>query len=800
MRSLFDCFRFVLVSQYNKGLRLAFRRGYARAIARLNPTITLKHAPVKTDVMALAEEVFPPSKLHFSDEAIKNIHTDLLTKSKKTPHVPTDAQKQLILSDARNNLVIAGAGSGKSTTLILRVLALHKYHGVPLSRITVFSFTTASCEDFRAKMISVFAKHDIVITIKMAKSVVRTFHSKVLEFSRGSITSRHTPFEFLKEEKEKTIGPDDISVLTKLKNVQAQLLRNAYQELYKLNEPFRALMDQLDEQAFLYRKSNSTVDDLAEQFAGHIVKRDSDFTRQMHELIVPEDMDTYQPISIDFNHPASGEMYANRYIAALDLYVVYIPDTKYCALKGWARIRAEGDKRISIDLAGANKMSFLLHNSDKSIYFVRNNEDIHRLRERVASAKTPSPSNSAPIFQYRTEGEFDNRSVYEVFYHCASFFDSMGVTIGGKKPFPAVFTKNLNRPDTTFISALQIFWPWFLTYAGREGVVLFSSFFKDFSDPSADAFKRVCISKLKSMEYTLIDEYQDISPLEFQWIKATLLYIRDNVHDVETSIVCVGDDFQSIYGWKGSSPQFIMKHQQYYPGPMTTIVMEENFRSFGNIVQPAETVLSRISPRNKTDKTGICFRGDGVNPINLKPYNEDAIKNHLTSLEDLFVRDHVQGYNTSSSIFCLVLSRSNVTINLFQKWFFVDRRPSAKFCSDLGITQARYKRIRTFAFRFETFHRSKGLEATNTVLLEDCMYDNINPIKNMVYLLAGIRDDTYDSTQKEEACRLAYVALTRAMDRVYWFADPKKGGAFDIVKDTTALTADQPRVETCSEF
>lgn len=79
------------------------------------------------------------------------------------------------------------------------------------------------------------------------------------------------------------------------------------------------------------------------------------------------------------------------------------------------------------------------------------------------------------------------------------------------------------------------------------------------------------------------------------------------------------------------------------------------------------------------------------------------------------------------------------------------------------------------AVKFMTFHGAKGLEAQSVVLLGDCGYTGTTPSKNFLYEKAGL--GSYDESQRAEARRLAYVGLTRAMEKCVWFAVKKDNGA-----------------------
>jgi len=93
--------------------------------------------------------------------------------------IPTKSQWQMILSASRAANVIAGAGSGKSTSLSLRVVFMHKFLGIPLDQITVVTFTRASRADMVAKLIRDMGIFGVILSEDAARKVIRTFHSMV---------------------------------------------------------------------------------------------------------------------------------------------------------------------------------------------------------------------------------------------------------------------------------------------------------------------------------------------------------------------------------------------------------------------------------------------------------------------------------------------------------------------------------------------------------------------------------------------------------------------------------------------
>jgi DNA helicase-2/ATP-dependent DNA helicase PcrA len=103
----------------------------------------------------------------------------------------------------------------------------------------------------------------------------------------------------------------------------------------------------------------------------------------------------------------------------------------------------------------------------------------------------------------------------------------------------------------------------------------------------------------KRYQYIMVDEYQDTNALQ-----GDIAYLLSQNH---RNIMVVGDDAQSIYGFRGASHENIMDFPQKFP-ECTVIKLEENYRSSQSILDVANTVLENM--KNKYSKCLISAKKD----------------------------------------------------------------------------------------------------------------------------------------------------------------------------------------------
>ena len=150
--------------------------------------------------------------------------------------------------------------------------------------------------------------------------------------------------------------------------------------------------------------------------------------------------------------------------------------------------------------------------------------------------------------------------------------------------------------------------------------------------------------------HLLVDEFQDTNAIQYDWLK--LLAGQSGTPFV------VGDDDQSIYGWRGARVENLQRYQQDFPGNHV-VSLEQNYRSTGTILAAANAIIA-----NNSSRLGkrLWTEGDSGDPIRLyAAFNEHDEAEFVVNR----IGDYVAQGNSRSDT--AVLYRSNAQSRVFEE-------------------------------------------------------------------------------------------------------------------------------------
>ena len=258
-------------------------------------------------------------------------------------------------------------------------------------------------------------------------------------------------------------------------------------------------------------------------------------------------------------------------------------------------------------------------------------------------------------------------------------------------------------------------------------------------------------NKYKSKyQYILVDEFQDVNNLQVDLIK---LLLTDH-----TQLFCVGDDWQSIYGFRGSNVSYIVDFENHFPNSKV-ITLNLNYRSTQNIVGASNEVIKHnkfkvekdIQASKKSEHKIVVYSG-GSEEENIQ-FCLDKVRElqntGLTSEDILFLYRRTHMYNPGA----------------------YSNRPS--------YSKTFYKE--GIKVQAKTIHAAKGLEAKVVFIIGLTEGNGGFPdiwLEDRIFQV--IKKANHDLLMEEER-RLFYVAITRAKDKLFLITE--KGNESSFLKE-----------------
>jgi len=264
----------------------------------------------------------------------------------------------------------------------------------------------------------------------------------------------------------------------------------------------------------------------------------------------------------------------------------------------------------------------------------------------------------------------------------------------------------------------------------------------DFNDMIVLATKYIKNNNIENYKYIIVDEYQDTSYIRY-------LFLKEIINKTKAKIICVGDDYQSIYRFNGCNLNMFLNFKKYF-GYTKVLKINNTYRNSQELINVAgkfimknkRQLYKKLRSNKRIDKPIKIMYGDNLN-----------------KLLDKVIEKHKN---------ILILGRNNFDINKYFK------------LNENNIIE--YKGIN---IKYLTIHSSKGLEEECVIIinLKDDILGIPNKIKDDKILKCFNNKDIYPY---EEERRLFYVGLTRSKNEVYLLVDKKNPSIFikELIKDS----------------
>jgi DNA helicase-4 len=646
-----------------------------------------------------------------------------------------DKQRDAVLAKEKRVLVLAGAGSGKTKTLIQKLLYLLSEEQTKPSSIMAITFTKNATNEMVDRLILAGDDnndYEEIINDKfitkpqtdkerssrvqakpwIANLTVKTFHSlcySLLKNSGG--VSFDNQFRLLiddqtdelKEDDHKTIAPE------KSGDIQHKILVQLCQDTTYLLRLKRYILD------FYVDKSHIDKNIQARTYPNQISyttlkgeKVKSKSERDIADWLFRHNLKyTYEP-TINFK---DFDFKPDFHIPQADLYLEHISERSY---------KTNG-KKEQFELAGRHcAQTFESMAQDSTLFNLS--------LERIIMGRVSDELSHLGALNYEEEFKCYGDKIKD-------FLKMMSRVQSMVKAEDISAAHLLAKASAHKHERVRVFYELAVPIMGAYNAYCINKSYLDFDDLIIQAIR--LLETNEEIRRVYHDRYKNILVDEFQDVNSLQVKLLDLLLTEDTQLFCVGDDWQSIYGFRGSEVDYIVNFEKHYNRPQV-IMLDVNYRSTQSIVGASTEVIRKN--KFQVDKD---IRAHKQTPSKIQIYRAKDIKQDGVDYIVEKVRELQEDGCTPEDI--LILYRRS---KMFQPY------KEALKMAGLRVTA-------------KTIHASKGLEAKVVFIIgltdgsggfPDIWLDDV--------VFRVVKDVKFDMLLEEER-RLFYVALTRAKDELH---------------------------------
>ncbi len=632
-----------------------------------------------------------------------------------------DRQQMIcIVKEAHNHLVIAGAGTGKTTTIVGKIKYLLKSKRCRPEDILVLSFTNASATEMCTRICSETGEDIDASTFhKLGLNII----SKV-EGIKPKITQLKLRC-FVKEQLEIQMkSAKYLSLLSTYLLFNQVVAKSEFE--FKTENEYRDYLSMNPPTTI----NNETVKSYGEMDIANFLTQNG--IRYIYEHPYEKDTRTseYSQYCPDFYLPDYNiyiEYFGIDRMGNVPLYFKGkngISGTEeYQASMKWKRQLHSDNHTTMVECFAYEKFEgILLESLEKKL--------------KDASVEIKPKTTNELWEQISSEGDSVFDGIVELFETLINLLKSNGYDIESVKSRNVVGIHQ--QSNNMILSLLEPIFNTYCVYLKEHGEI-------DFNDMINLAAQYVQQGKFTSpYKYVIVDEYQDISKARFGLLNS----LR---HSRDFDLFCVGDDWQSIYRFSGSDIEYILDFEKYW-GATEISKIETTYRFSQSLIEiSSRFVMSNPAQipkfiKGKKDDSGFSL-GE------ISAYNERyAIEFMVDKLNDL---------PKGSSVF--FIGRYS-----FDKKLLSDSRMlDLQYNNVKKTNKIIYQKRPDLKMSFVTAHKSKGLQADYIFIINNKKSRMGFPSKIQDSPILNLLLDSCEQFPYAEERRLYYVSLTRAKKKVY---------------------------------
>ncbi len=644
-------------------------------------------------------------------------------------------QMTCIVKESHNQLVIAGAGTGKTTTVIGKIKYLLKKGEYSSEDILVLSFTNASAAELRERisaetncdmMVATFHKLGLKIITQVEGVVPKITQLPMRRFIREQLLSNMQKPEYLA-----ILGSYLLYDRIVYKSEFEFTSQTEYEEYLKWNPPVTIRNERV--------KSYGELD-----IANFLAENGIEYIYE-------------QAYEIDTRTDKHRQYHPDFYLPQYNVYIEYFGVDR----NGDVPPYFEGKDGLSASKVYQDSMNWKrgIHSKHKTVliecYAYEKFEGVllEQLKKKLEKESIPLQVNSPEELWAVISNEED------IIEDLAELFEAL-INLIKSNGYDIKTVREMNRMENNSsvnASLLLLLEPIFNAYCRW----LLENKEIDFNDMIHKAAEYVRQGRyINPYKYVIVDEYQDISKARFCLLEC-LRKSRD------FSLFCVGDDWQSIYRFAGSDIGYILNFSRYWGGSDISKI-ETTYRFSQKLIEISGDFIMENPTQiqkaiiGKQESVGLPFEI-------ISAYNDKFVVEFMTRKLKMLPKN--------SSVY--FIGRYSFDVKMLKD----DGRYECRYHNQQGGIDVMLKTRPDLDMTFLTAHKSKGLQADYVFIINNKNSRLGFPSKMQEVPLIELLLEYNDGYPHAEERRLFYVALTRAKKKVFLLAI--KGQESEFVLELT---------------